>query len=67
MLQCISFQVAVHRDDYDTAINDYQHIAAAADSEVPVPGILYPPSPVVQARLQAVVAMKEAWLQQSRE
>ncbi|KAL3159165.1 hypothetical protein ABBQ32_011153 [Trebouxia sp. C0010 RCD-2024] len=60
-------QVAVNRDDYDTAIDDYQHIAAAAESEVAVPGILFPPSAVVQARLQAVVAMKEAWLQQCHE
>lgn len=57
----------MNRDDYDTAIDDYQHIAAAAESEVVAPGILFPPSAVVQARLQAVVAMKAAWLQQCRE
>ena len=51
-------QVAVNRDDYDTAIDDYKHIAAAAEAEVLVPA-------VVQARLQAVEAMKEAWHQQS--
>ena len=59
-------KVAVNRDDYNTAINDYKHIAAAAEG-VPVPGVLYPPSTVVRARLQAVEAMKQAWQQQSRE
>ena len=63
----LSLQVAVNRDDYDTAISDLRHIAVAAEAEVPVPGILYPPSAVVQARLQAVEAMKEAWHQQSLE
>ena len=57
----------MNRDDYNTAIDDYQHIAAAAESEMVAPGILYPPSAVVQARLQAVIAMKAAWLQQCNE
>ena len=59
-------QVAVNRDDYDTAISDYGHIAAAAEG-VPQPGILYPPSAVVKQRLRAVQAMKQAWQLQSLE
>lgn len=59
--------MAVNRDDYDTAISDYKRIAVAAEAEVPVPGVLYPPSAVVQGRLRAVEAMKAAWHQQCLE
>ncbi|DBA89655.1 TPA: hypothetical protein ACH3X2_004547 [Trebouxia sp. C0005] len=59
-------QVAVNRDDFDTAINDYKRIAELAGN-VAAPGALHPPRAVIQSRISAVEAMRSAWHQQALE
>lgn len=59
-------QVAVNRDDYDTAINDYKHIAELAGN-VAAPGASHPPPVVIKSRIFAVQAMRSAWHQQALE
>ena len=58
--------MAVSRDDYATAINDYKHIAEVAGNTA-APGAVHPPQAVLQSRLEAVQAMESAWQQQARE
>ncbi len=63
---CCCSQVAVNRDDFDTAINDYKHIAELAGT-VAAPGALHPPPSVIKSRISAVQAMQSAWRQQALE
>ena len=63
---CCCTQVAVNRDDFDTAINDYKRIAELAGS-VAAPGALHPPPAVIRSRISAVEAMRSAWHQQALE